>query len=457
MFRASRKAPRSHRKGLFSSAAMALALATGGLVGMTAMPATAIAQDYSRPWQEAAQPIQEAINKAETDAAVQALISQYSDADDSQRPALLGQIDGQLDGVFAKIRAIESLATTPDDKYATGQFNLNFGNMLSDAAFQRAGLKLMVDSGKPPPVNPDSGTTPEQQRTLFSYYVGSLSVQLDDFATARQYLQQAYDAGFAAQDIEQLLAESYFLDGDYDGGFAKVDEIIADREGAISENLFRRTLQIAYEEEIYSQISKRASDLVRYYPEPDTWNTALRVVLDSYDLNADESLDLFRLMRATDSLIGGRELIDYIDAADPRRRANEVLPLIEEGIASGLLDGTDVFVAEARSMATTRADEDRAEADNDAEDARSSTDFVSARAAAENFMALGRYADAEEMFDLALARSPEEIDRIRIRIGVAQALQGNLTEARATFMTVEGKRAYVATMWLAYLDVEEAS
>ena len=445
MFRASTKARCATRKGLFSNAAMAIALAAGAVAGSSVIAAPAFAQDYSEDWQEAAQPVQAAITTAETDPDVMALIQQYADADDSQRPALLAQIDTQLSGVFGQLDALAPLATTPDDQYATGQFNLNFGNKLSDPGFQRTGLKLMVDSGN----------SPAEQVALFNYYVGSLSVQLDDYPVARQYLQQAYDLGFADQDIEQLIAESYFLDGDNDGAFAKVDQMVSDRGPNLSENLFRRTLQVAYEEEILSQITRRASDLVRFYPNPDTWNTGLRVVLDSYDLNADESLDLFRLMAATDSLTGARELVDYIDAADPRRRANEVLPLIDGGIASGLLDATDVFVAEARDMAATRADEDRAEADNDAADARASTDFISARAAAENYMALGRYADAEEMFVLAIGRTPEEIDRIRIRTGVAQALQNKFAEARASFQSVEGKRANVAAMWLAYLDVEE--
>jgi hypothetical protein len=44
-----------------------------------------------------------------------------------------------------------------------------------------------------------------------------------------------------------------------------------------------------------------------------------------------------------------------------------------------------------------------------------------------------------------------------MRIGVSQARQGKLAEARASFHAVTGKRANIAALWLAWIDTQASS
>lgn len=433
---------RTTAKGrLLAKAAMAMALAIGGVAGAGLAVSPAAAQDYSDGWRSAAAPISDAVAKTDSDAQIQALVSQVAAADGARKAELKAQLDAALGGVFAKLEALEPLSVNADDKYATGQFNLNFGNKLREPALQYKGLKLMVDSGKSAP----------DQVPLFNYYVGSLAYDARDYANARTYLKNAIDLGHQADNLERLYAETYFGQDQFVEGLNELDKVIGDRGSAIPEDTYRRALQVAYDEEIKDQIVKRSADLVKAHPGEGTWNTSLRVVLDSFDFTADESLDLFRLMRVTNSMEEARTYVDYIEAADARRMANEVLPVIEEAIALGLLNSEDVFVKEAREVAAARAAEDRNAADEDAANARTAADSLSARATADNFFSLGRYADAEEFYQLALDRG-EDANRMTMRLAVAQAMQDKFDEAKANFAKVTGNRAFVASMWLAYID-----
>jgi hypothetical protein len=108
-------------------------------------------------------------------------------------------------------------------------------------------------------------------------------------------------------------------------------------------------------------------------------------------------------------------------------------------------------------VATARAPEDRAAAEEDAALARAASDAVSARATADNYYTLENFAGAEEFYKLAIERAPADADRLNMRIGVSQARQGKLAEARASFHAVTGKRANIAALWLAWIDTQASS
>lgn len=415
----STQARRQARKGL-SAAAAATALAIGSLAAGTMVATPAMAQSYSKDFVKAYQPVQDIFNGA-TDAA----------GTEPARPL-----------VPAMISAIGN----DDDRFAAGALMIQLGVRLSDASYQKTGVRLQLDSGKLPP----------ERIPLFTFYAGSFAWDDRDYATAREFLTKAFELGYEADNLERLIAETYFAQGQTAEGLAALDRMIATRGSAIVEDTYRRALQVAFEGQMSDQIAKRSADLVRYHPSQAGWNTALRVVIDAYDFTADESVDLFRLMKLNGALQEGRSYVDYIEAADVRRMANEVLPMIDEAVAKGLLDANDVFVKETREIAVTRAQEDRDAADGDAASARAASDAISARAAADNYLAIENLAGAEELYKLALQRAPDDADRLNMRIGLTQARQGKIDEARQSFLAVKGKRAHAAAMWLAWLDTQQA-
>ena len=68
------------------------------------------------------------------------------------------------------------------------------------------------------------------------------------------------------------------------------------------------------------------------------------------------------------------------------------------------------------------------------------------------YLSLGSWAEAEEMYALALQKGGVDRDRTLTRLGIAQAQQGKKAEAKATFAQVGGARVPVARMWSAFVE-----
>jgi tetratricopeptide (TPR) repeat protein len=422
MLRVSVSARRKARKGLVSTAVAAAVLAVGAVSGGVATPAYAQKEkgpNYTKAFVDAYEPVQNLFNST-TDAT-------------------------GLEPVRPLVPAMVAAVANDDDRFAGGAMLIQIGLRLKDSNYQRDGIMLQLASGK---------VAPEQQ-PLFNYYAGSFSRDEGKYAQARDYLQKAYDLGYKdSPDLEWMLVESYFKQNQYAEGFAAFDKMVAERGKAIPEITYRRMIQTVLDQNLTDQLVKRSADLIRAYPSEKSWNTVLRVVVDSFDFTADESIDLYRLMRLTHSMTEARSYVEYIEAVDVNRRSNEILPVIREGIDNGLLKADDAFVKEALDAATARAPEDRSAADEDAALARAATDAVSARATADNYYTLENFAAAEEFYKLALQRAPDDGDRLNMRIGISQARQGKTAEARASFEAVKGKRAQIAALWMAWLDTQ---
>ena len=141
-----------------------------------------------------------------------------------------------------------------------------------------------------------------------------------------------------------------------------------------------------------------------------------------------------------------------IQAADPRIMANEVARVLEAGVQKGVFAPGDEYYEEVKRVVDQRAPADRAEAPTMAAEARSSGQPRDAQNAGDVFLSLGEFAQAEEMFKLAMDNGGTNRDQLLTRIGIAQVRQGKLAEAKATFGQVSGARAPVARMWTAYIE-----
>jgi hypothetical protein len=88
-------------------------------------------------------------------------------------------------------------------------------------------------------------------------------------------------------------------------------------------------------------------------PTPINWLGAGQLTREFSQFGKEESVDLGRLFERTGALgvdkqYTGREFVEYIQAADPRRLPGEVQKITEQGIASGALGVRSVRVRRPR-------------------------------------------------------------------------------------------------------------
>lgn len=344
----------------------------------------------------------------------------------------------------AQIPALTAAASTADDRFAAGQFILATGSAASDPALQRQGLELMLNSGRVPAA--DVGR--------FNFAAGQLAFQAKDFGQARTYFQAAQNARYADKDLDMLLVETYVQENNPAGALTQISGLI-DRQKAAgqqpTEELLRKGLATAHNGKLADQALTFAHLLTASYPTKQNWTDAIGVVRANARLNDDDSLDLLRLQRKTNTFSDQREILALIEYADPRRLPNEVSQVIDEGYASGLLQRSNAFATEARTTAQARqaplrSDLAGLERDANAPGARLATVI----AAGNVFLDVGQPAKAEAFFRKALTMPGVDTATTQNRLGIALLNQGKYAEAATAFNQVQGQRAAVARLWAAF-------
>lgn len=427
-----RRSPSAHRtvvRGFGSAITLAIALVGGAAVitAATADPAAAQRRNSSR-------------NSAPETQHSEAFVKAYQPLAD-----IVNAPDGDYASAKPQVPGVVAVIETPDDRNAAGQLLLSLGGKLKDTALQRQGLELIAASGKADPT----------QLGQIHFLIGSLAYDAKDWPAARAALQAAADAGYTETDPEPLIAETYFGEGQAAPGLEYLGKLIEKRSAAgqeVPESWLIRGLQIAYQARLGEQATEWSAKLVAQSPNQLNWQRALQVVSSVNTLDAQAHLDLLRLMLQTDALKERAEFETYIEVADPRIMANEVSRVLAAGVQAGVIAESEEYYEEVKRVIDDRAPQDRKDAPGLADEARSAANGTAAQNAGDVFLSLGSWAEAEEMYALALQKGGVDRDRALTRLGIVQAQQGKNDEARATFEQVSGARAPVARMWSAYVE-----
>lgn len=452
-------------------AALALGLASGST--MLAAPAMAAPKapaapklSLSKPFQALAGPLQQAIERAKTKPEVVAAVAKVTAANDAaraaqgnaartaanaQRSAALAELGAaitveksQLDGAFAAV-------TNQDDRYVAGQFSVTLGGLAQDSSLQYRGLSAMLESGKVAPAD----------APRLHFFTGSLAYDLKNYASARTSLAAAIAGGYRENDVDALLAEAYIADNQVPQGLTILSQAIEQHKAAgtpAPQNWYRRGLGAAYKAKLLDQVSGFSMALVRDYPNNDNWAGAITVLREIAQYPSQDALDLMRLMGRTNSYAEERDYVEYIQSADARRLPGEVLNVISAGIAAGKLKPADLFVTEAKGIASSRVAADKASLPGFERDARAANATgATAAAAADAFLSYGEAGKAVELYNIALGKTGVDQPRALTRLGIAQVDAGDFAGAQATFAKVTGPRKAMAQLWTIYAQQKAAT
>ncbi|MGI8944413.1 MAG: hypothetical protein ACR2FJ_09345 [Qipengyuania sp.] len=410
-----------------STLALAVALATGGVVATTALAAPAAAQKKK----DAEKPAKAAYTEA--------FIAAYSPAADLMK---VQPVD--VAAVRALIPAMLAAVESADDKHAAGSLVYSAGQAAQDYALQLQGAELMLESGR----------VPVENQAQYNFLAGQLAYQTEDFTKARGYIERAVELGYTQNDPQALIAETYFAEDKYADGLTYLGQLIETKRAAgetVSEDWIKRALAIAYNNDLGAQARDFSVLYVTDYPTDTSWGDAIAIALNTNRFEYPEILDLLRLARRTKTFRDSNMYMEYIEAADPRKLPGEVVGIIDEGYAAGMLERTDSYVADARALAAARVKADERDLPALGRDARASgAQLSTVMAAGDAYLSYGRGAEAEEFYTKALGMTGVNTPLVLTRLGIAQLDQGKRAEAEATFNKVEGARQAIANLWRIY-------
>jgi len=381
-----------------------------------AKPAPAAKANYSKEFVAAYKPLETQINAPGTDLA-------------TLKPSLPGLI---------------ATAKTPDDKLATGRVVFQVGQKTSDYALSLQGAELMIASGRADP----------KLTTQLQFAAGQLAYNLKDYAKARTYAQQAIDSGYAENDPQLFVAESYFAENNYAAGLKYLGDLMTARKAAgqpVSEAWVKKALATAYSNKLNADARQWGLVYARDFPSASSWGDAIAIAINTGDYANPEMLDLLRLAKRTGTLRTKAMYLEYVDAADARKLPNEVNQVLDAGVAAKLIDPSIQLVKDARTVATTRLAADKAELPALQRDANSgSAKLVTVMAAADTLLSYGKSTEAETLYAKALNMAGANKDLVMTRMGIAQIDQGKFADAQATLAKVSGVRQPIAALWGLY-------
>ncbi|HWT11416.1 MAG TPA: hypothetical protein VN231_01535, partial [Allosphingosinicella sp.] len=337
----------------------------------------------------------------------------------------------------AALAAARSVVRSGDGRYALAHFQLQIGQARQDPQLTAQAVDALVDSGQARPEELASLLTHQASR---AYYASEF--ERADRLLARVAELQPSNAAVIA-DHAQVKARR----GDRPQAVALLQRAIAVQRTSgqpVPESWLQRAVALAVEGRLGPQSIALARELVGAYPTPLNWRDALLVYRQSTTADPALDLDVRRLMRASQALSGERDYLEFADALGRASLPGEVKAVVDEGVSRGMLDANEPIVRQLVTANNRRLTADRAGLGRLRTQALAAATGAPARAAGDSHFGYGQYAEAAELYRVALQKGGEDPNLVNSRLGAALALAGRRAEAEAALRAVTGARADLA-------------
>jgi tetratricopeptide (TPR) repeat protein len=298
-----------------------------------------------------------------------------------------------------------------------------------------------------------SGFVPEADLGQRYKALAQLNFQIKDYAKAAEFGSKVLAMSPDSQDVAALVAQSKFMQQDYVGARAIVDQT-ASRVAKPDEQLLMIGLRSSYEMDDRAATRRSIESLVRYYPAPKYWEDLLNNQL--YETKADRDLRaLYRLIFDTQTMNKPEEYSEAASLLLAGGYPAEAKRLLDQGMAAGVFTGESLTRAQADlKRATSGADADAKDlpgADQALANAKTGNEMV---ATGKLFFSAGQYDKAADAFRKGLAKGGvTDPDDANVLLGIAEVRAG---KGQASFPALDAindaKLKEVASLWKLYVE-----
>lgn len=352
------------------------------------------------------------------------------------------------------LQRASTLAKSADrgyEKYAVGQLMLQAASAGNDPRSERDALNLMLESGAVPPT----------QLGELRAKAGILSAMLGDRKDAEAQISYANRQGYMSALSQLALADAQFQSRNVEGGTASLEQAIDLRAKAgetVDAAWFDRAIALSYQARRPDLVARWTLRKLAGQPTPADWRSGVLNYVAGAGLTSAQTLDLYRLLAATQGLASGRDWQAYSTFAQQAGSPAEAKAALDSGVREGDLDASEPDVQKALAALRPKAVKAMADAEAQEKKARAGGGAQAALAAADAQFALAAYPKAVELYQLALSRGGAGVDvgQVQTRLGIAQARSANLEAARATLAGVTGPWAGVAGFWSSWIARQAA-
>ena len=453
----------------FSKLALAALMATSASGLVLVAPAAAKKKDeqagpsfkLSKPVMAIAANTQTSIRAASTN-----VIAAQQATDPAAKAAAVATAQQSLATAEPMIGQVEAAATTDDDKYIAAALRYDFENSKLALA-QVQNPNAPVDEtllAKPLDALIASPSTPQADKAKYLYRRGALAFNGGQYPVAIQYFTQAKQAGYVDPNLDALIVKAKLQSGNTAEGLAELNAQMKQQEAA-GQKPTEQFYRFAISNALKSKNSALGTDLlqrwVRAYPTAKNWRDALFVYGMQRDsiaqLDANQQIDVFRLMSQTNSLADQYDYAQYAQLAYKRGLPSEAQTAVKAGQASGKLAAGNKMATDLLTDAGTAIRAEGSLSSTEAK-AKASANGKLAAQTADAYLGQGNNSKAVELYTAALAKGGVNNDEVNLHLGIAQARTGDKAAAMTSFDKVQAQPlAAIAGFWKVALETNAGS
>ena len=356
------------------------------------------------------------------------------------------------------IAQAEAAATTDDERYVATLLRYGLES-------QKIADKTMATNGvyDPNPVaapldaliaNP---RTPRSELPRYLYARGSVAFDQKKWAQAIDFFTRAQQAGSTDPNLPLYLIKTRVESGDVAGGLAELDAIWTTHPERMTEDYYAYAIGRSNKAGQKAETMKWLRRALAANPTARAWHSAVTFYglqqRAMVKLDARQTLDLYRLLRLANALADENDYESYAQAAIEAGVPDEAKAAIVAGKAAGKFPTPTPAATTALS---TKADAAiRAKGPIATLESRAKASPKGDLLAQAGDIRLGRgdYAEAAARYRDALAKGVGNADEVNTRLGIALAMAGDKTGAKAAFAAVTGApRADIAQLFTTLVD-----
>jgi tetratricopeptide (TPR) repeat protein len=301
----------------------------------------------------------------------------------------------------------------------------------------------------------DDGITSQADIAQKTKEVSTLYYQGKNYDKAIEYGNRAIKGGFADEQTKTIVAQSYYLKGDWKN-VLKFEDGQVDAQIKAGQTPTNESLMLIYSacQKLQDEActTKAMERLVTYYPKPDSWAQLLYAVRKETSGNEGNLLQTYRLMFDTDVL---KDPSDYTEMAELCLDAGspgEAQRVLERAFQRNVFTDQRSKDRAQRLLdsAKKRAASDQASLPKLEQEANSATTGDKNVAVGRAYLGYGQYDKADDQLSKGLSKGSvkNEADA-RLTLGIAELKAGHKDEAVKTFKSVKGDPALekLASLW----------
>ncbi|HEY4343312.1 MAG TPA: hypothetical protein VGN05_03125 [Parvibaculum sp.] len=349
---------------------------------------------------------------------------------------------GKYADALRKVKTANALSgKTPYESFVIDDFAAFLNMKLKDYAAAAQAAEAALATGQV-----TDKERPERLKTLVQ-----ISYTAKNYGKVIAFAKQYQQAAGPDAEMQRLVTQAYYLQKDYPDAEASAKALTASQTAAgrkPDEAILQLWLSSAFYAQDKSGQQAALTALVENYSSPAYIGDLLNLVEADLGKSDRMSLEVFRLERAAGLLKTSDAYTEMAQLAIQLGLPGEARAVMAQGFAAGVLGGKNKSREQRlEAMAKQQAGQD--------EPALAATAGTSkARAAlAEAYASYGKDDKAIALYKDVLAAAPRDADLVRLHLGQAYLVKGDVASARKSFAAVGDAKlaglARLARLWIA--------